>query len=31
VFEELEKIYRALGDAARADHYAARLKATTTP
>jgi len=28
VFEELEKIYRARGDTARADHYAARLKAT---
>ncbi|HSB25977.1 MAG TPA: tetratricopeptide repeat protein [Burkholderiaceae bacterium] len=28
VFEELEKIYRAQGDAERADHYAARLKAT---
>jgi len=27
VFEELEKIYRARGDTARADHYAARLKA----
>jgi tetratricopeptide (TPR) repeat protein len=30
VFEELEQIYRAQGDAERADHYAARLKATTT-
>jgi len=30
VFEELELIYRAQGDAERADHYAARLKATTT-
>ena len=29
VFEELEKIYRARGETARADHYAARLKATT--
>ena len=31
VFEELEKIYRARGDPARADHYAARLKATQKP
>ena len=31
VFEELEKIYRARGDTARADHYAARLKATKAP
>jgi tetratricopeptide (TPR) repeat protein len=31
VFEELEKIYRARGDTARADHYAARLKATQKP
>lgn len=30
VFEELEQIYRAQGNAERADHYAARLKATTT-
>ena len=28
VFEELEAIYRAQGNAERADHYAARLKAT---
>jgi len=28
VFEELEKIHRARGETARADHYAARLKAT---
>ncbi|HSB99036.1 MAG TPA: tetratricopeptide repeat protein [Burkholderiaceae bacterium] len=28
VFEELEKIYRVQGDAGRAAHYAARLKAT---
>lgn len=28
VFEELEKIYRAQGNTERADHYAARLKAT---
>lgn len=27
VFEELETLYRARGDEARADHYAARLKA----
>jgi len=31
VFEELEKIHRARGDTARADHYAARLKATQKP
>ncbi|HEY6513839.1 MAG TPA: tetratricopeptide repeat protein [Burkholderiaceae bacterium] len=31
VFEELEKIYRARGDPARADHYAARLKAAFKP
>jgi len=31
VFEELEKIYRARGDTARADHYAARLKAAHKP
>jgi len=30
VFEELEAIYKALGDAPRAAHYAARLKATKT-
>jgi len=30
VFEELEAIYKALGDAQRAAHYAARLKATKT-
>ncbi len=28
VFEELEAIYKAQGDAERAAHYAARLKAT---
>ena len=26
VFEELEKLYRATGDAARADAYAAKLR-----
>lgn len=31
VFEELEKIYRAQNNAERANHYAARLKATPTP
>jgi tetratricopeptide (TPR) repeat protein len=31
VFEELEAIYRGLGDAARAEHYAARLKAAQKP
>ena len=31
VFEELEKIYRARGDTTRADHYAARLRATQKP
>ena len=31
VFEELEKIYRARGETVRADHYAARLKATQKP
>jgi tetratricopeptide (TPR) repeat protein len=31
VFEELEAIHRARGDSARADHYAARLKATQKP
>jgi len=31
VFEELELIYRARGETARADHYAARLKATQKP
>lgn len=31
VFEELEKIYRAQNNAERADHYAARLKATRKP
>jgi len=31
VFEELEKIYRARGDTARADQYAARLKAAHKP
>ena len=30
VFEELEKIYRAQGDAGRAAHYAARLQASRT-
>lgn len=31
VFEELEKLYRESGDAARADAYAARLKETRRP
>lgn len=31
VFEELELIYRARNDLQRAEHYAARLKATTKP
>jgi tetratricopeptide (TPR) repeat protein len=31
VFEELEHIYRALSEPARAEHYAARMKATKTP
>jgi len=31
VFEELEAIYNAQGNAERAAHYAARLKATKTP
>jgi hypothetical protein len=31
VFEELEAIYKAQGNAERAAHYAARLKATKTP